>query len=630
VSIATAILKPSVRNVFLAEVTAGFLASGWIDQGGGYTNTYKVACAHNVTAVYENGTALTNRASVSLVNSNAGSWILTGGYLSVRSSSSAPFAFTYVGQVNYYFASHYRVNGSTPYDPRLKSIPAVSLRIEEKFSGVGQVGGGDLVLINSDGYFDDLDSLKWNWGRAVIKYGVDTFGGGAWQEMAVSDFQTVGTWAIDDTTQDDADFKLKLKEQKDRGRKKIPVETFNRDDYPTLPNDTLGKVIPRAYGVIKGSKPLLTDSGTKTFKLAGHAVFSIDRVRVKINDVWTSSDFATIDTATATFTLGSDWETGREVSVDFTGRVNTDGTAMLNAADVVSDLLTYAGETSQNSADFAAARAILKVGMLDTVTEKSTRSVALYLDTAREVISVLSDINDAVGSFIYVNAGGEWSYNVFDPLPGDSLQTFTEADTLDLTIETDNSDNYSIANVTWAKRDAEGYGAIYSLERAANQYAANLSEANAKSMTAPLSKEEDAAYYAGRFLLSQGTPFKRYRFTVPHQGFLLLPGDQIRLTDTRRGLDEVLEVVSINANLTAAKMQIVATRLREWGRNAGFWTEANPLFPSSLGGLSAAVWDDSWSAAQKEWARQNIGYWTDDNGMASSTDSDSAGFSTWI
>lgn len=629
-SVATEISKPSVRNVFLAEVTAGFLCAGWVAQGGGHTNTYKVPCAHNVTAVYENGTALTNRASVSLVNSNAGSWILTGGYLSVRSSSATPFSFTIVGSVQYYFGSHYRVNGSTIYDPRLKSIPAVSLRIEEKFSGVGQVGGGDLMLINSDGYFDGLDGLQWNFGRAVIKYGVDTFAAGAWSEMDVADFETIGTWSIDDTFQDDSDFKIKLKEQKERGKIKLPLETFNQTDYPSLPESTIGKVIPRAYGVIHGAKPILIAGDTKTFKLASHAVFSIDRVRIKISDVWTSSDFVTTDVATATFTLGSDYATNAEVSVDFTGRVNTDGSAMLNPADIVSDLLTYAGETSQSSADFAAARALLKSGTYSTGSEKSLRTPCLYLDTARELNTILSDINDIVGSYIYVDASGQWSFNVFDPLAGDSLQTFTEADTLDLTIETDVSEIDSTANVSYARREAEGWASLAICTRSENRYAANLGADAVKEIAAAVSNEVDATNYGNRYLLTQGKPFKRYRFTVPHQGFILMPGDQIRLTDTRRGSDEVLEIISINANLTAAKMQLVATRLREWGRNAGFWTVANPVFPPSLGGLSCATWDDSWTMAKKTWVNQNIGYWTDENGMASSTDSTSANISTWI
>jgi hypothetical protein len=55
-----------------------------------------------------------------------------------------------------------------------------------------------------------------------------------------------------------------------------------------------------------------------------------------------------------------------------------------------------------------------------------------------------------------------------------------------------------------------------------------------------------------------------------------------------------------------------------------------PLFPALLGGGSAEIWDKNWTAAQKAYARQNFGYWCDENGFADPTDPESYLASTWI
>jgi hypothetical protein len=59
------------------------------------------------------------------------------------------------------------------------------------------------------------------------------------------------------------------------------------------------------------------------------------------------------------------------------------------------------------------------------------------------------------------------------------------------------------------------------------------------------------------------------------------------------------------------------------------WTSDSPTFPAYLGGGSADPWDKTWTTEQKIYAKENFGYWTDENDYIDSTDPDSYYGSTW-
>jgi hypothetical protein len=75
---------------------------------------------------------------------------------------------------------------------------------------------------------------------------------------------------------------------------------------------------------------------------------------------------------------------------------------------------------------------------------------------------------------------------------------------------------------------------------------------------------------------------------------------------------------------------LVCSLLRNWGRDSGLWGAASITFPSLLGGATITAWDDTWTDAQKAWARQNVGFWTNDNGFADATDPASFNISNWF
>ena len=638
-SVATDILKPAVSLVFLVELTAGFWARAWV-LSSGKTVTYEVStlldsfCTEQpleFTEVKCNGTPLTSRASSALVEANPGSYYHTGSVLYVSAPTGTPFAKTVIATCKFYFASKPKIFNDIFYDPRVKSVPALSLRIEEEFAGVGQVGGGNLVLLNGDKLFDARDEFLWDYGRATIKFGTDT----PQTTMAYADYQTIGTWLVEYWTTGYGDFTLKLKELKSRLLKMVPVDFYTRANYAQADDGIFGKVIPRAYGTIFGAKPALINTSTNRFKVAGHAIWDLSSVRIKIGGVWTSSTFASTDLSLAEFTLGSDWESGREVAVDFIGRTNADGSQMVNAADIVTDLLAVIGETDLNTSAFTAAEARLDVGLTNDGLRNTLRRVSLYLDSQKNVLAVLGEINSLIGSYLFCNASGQWTYGVFEPTRGEALTVFDEIDFTTFEPLTDISEVPSEIVGKYAERRADGWSEVESLEATENQYLHGQPSAVPLAKTLAFIKRADVLYWLQRELLMARSGLKTYRMTLCWQAMLKLPGDQVRVTDSRTGFDEVLEILHFSSDLLEGRVTLLLGNLRAFARTTGFWVADADVLPNRFAGetgygAGSVVWNASWSTTIKNWAKQNVGYWTDANGFASTSDPDSFIASTWF
>jgi hypothetical protein len=342
-SLASELQKPTVSNQFLLELTAGFWLRGFVQHSG---NTYKLtvsdytsASPNAPTEVRWNGALMTQLATALDVTTTLNSWAYVAGVFYVRgpTPSVTPHANTVVATFPFYFSSRSKIFNNQFYDPRLIAVPSQSLRIEQKFSGVGQVGNGSCQLSNSDGYFNELSRvMNWDYGRAVFKMGIDSN-----VEMVYSDYQTLGTWSVERTESKDQSFQITLRSLTSPLERNIPVETFNQTDYPQLSQNDVGKVIPIAYGKIFGAKPICVDPGTKRFKLAGHAIYDILEIRIQNDNVWSVTNPTYRDLANGEFLLGSDWSDNQPVSVDFIGKKLSDGRPMYNASDIVADLLSY-------------------------------------------------------------------------------------------------------------------------------------------------------------------------------------------------------------------------------------------------------------------------------------------------
>lgn len=282
--------KPTVRNIFIAEVAVKWWARDWVLHTG---STYRApiplpapaakpsgdSTAFTVDAVFFAGTPLTYRASIALVDANAGSWYWDGTNLYVRPLGGYTlFSGAYIANLTYRFASQPKIYNGYYYEPRLKSVPRLSLRIEPRFSGVGQLGGGTISFLNKDGFFDKIRDLQWQAGQCVLKMAIDDPPS---LEMAYTDVADLGYWNIEEWNTSDDEFSLKLVEPKAALETSLPLTFYDRTAYPNIHQDYLGKPIPLAYGKVYGANPALIDPALKKFKVCSHAIKSFDDVRVK-------------------------------------------------------------------------------------------------------------------------------------------------------------------------------------------------------------------------------------------------------------------------------------------------------------------------------------------------------------
>lgn len=615
-TLAQALAKPVVRLRYVAEMIGHVLLGGWLVHSA---DAYKLASNYTFVLLTFDAADLTLRASIVDVEANDGSYFQdTDGTVYVNPPTGEDIYTAAVrGEVRYYFGKDSNILGTQYYESRLQSVPALSLRIEPRFSGVGQIGSGSCTLINNDGFFDRIPEVRW---RSIqFKLGADTPS----SVMAEGDYQPFGFWRIQDTRRGRATYTLNLAEPKAVLENKIPAETFSQADFPNIGENDIGKVIPRVYGKVFGITPVCIDAGAKTFKVAGHAVYEFSEVRILQNNIWVSIPFASVDLANGEFTLGAAWANNETVSVDFVGRVNGGGLPMYNASEIVEDVLAYLGETNIDTAAFDAAWDALDVGAYSNGQRRTVLKPSLYIGTATTGLEIVNKINTVVGSFLYVDANGQWRYEVFEPKQLDDVEaSFTDSDIADGSLEPleDDSDTFSKVNVKFAERVAEKWSENVEWEDSRLQYMAEAGSPIFKELASvPLFDPDDALYYAQRLISTEALPLKRYELNVPWSGFLLKPGSQIQITSDFRAVYGVMEVFEARHNPDANQITLIVGDRRGWVDSFGFWVAD-----------SEPDWNAAASDSDKRTASENSGFWQGDDDLADSTDSKSFNVSRWF
>ena len=371
--------------------------------------------------------------------------------------------------------------------------------------------------------------------------------------------------------------------------------------------------------------------------MAGHTIKTFDEVRLLNNEVWATSTFTTTDLTNGEFTCTS-WVDGDEISVDFKGRVNADDTLMDNASDVVSDLLTFAGIAAADVDSTALTTAYnrLDYGLKSDTTRGTDKPLSVYLSDDTELVDILGKINSAVGSFLISAPDGTFHYKVFEPTPGESLTEYDETDCLSFTPITEVGKIASKVFARYGHRIEDEWWQLETVEETANQFDHNVVSEVVRDIELDLVSSKAAAkYWAQRYLKSDGKSLKLFKITLPAKAMSLLPGDQIHVSNSRRSFDGVLEILQMSINFGAGTVSCLCGNLREWGAVSGFWVSDSSALPTRFSaetgyGSGSNTWNSSWSDTIKNWAKQNVGYWTDANGFADSSDPDSCMESTWI
>lgn len=623
-SLSSQLRLPNVSTVFLMDLTAGLWVRNWVLHSG---NVWKSSTTLPISSVrFDTTTVLSEQTSIANVEANVGSWYHDGNILYVRAPAGQTlFSGTYLARATFRFSNVPKAINSLYYDPRLASVPRLSLRIEPNFGSAQQTGSGSATLLNQDGYFDTLSELQWSAGEVSLKMGVDT----ASAVMDYSDYAAAGTWIIEQWKLDHKEFSIQLIEKKNGLETVLPLTTYSRENYPEINKDDVGRPIPIAYGKIYGAEPALINVGTKLYKLAGHAIRSIDEIRIRTRDktqstdIWTAANPETSDLSLAEFTLGPSWDQGVEVSVDFTGKKDASGLALVNPADILKDIIQTTGVTAIDTASFDSSHAFYDIGTALLGENRTALKPALYLNEGKPAVDFIRKILSDVGGYVYSDLSGQIRFDAFfgEPYDGttETMQTFGVEDILDETfvLSIDSRPVISSALVTFARRVQDEWNPIATFEDSSVQHANGLLSPASSKVESVLWDSDDANLRAQRQVRFNG-PLFLAQFTIPWQAFLTLPSDKIHVVYPRANLDTVLEVIEASYDLTRSTVKLVASNLHGFGDTFGFWREE-----------SDPVWNSGGTPANKTAAKQLSGFWTDDNGFAAAADAESFQPSRW-
>ncbi len=614
----------------IAEVEVGLDVRAWKDWTVPFNSAKYVvlpgvtAGGYEVVEVLENGSAMTSAAGPVAVHGAAGSFYqdYSTGILYARESSGDIHDAVIVPRVKLYFGTATRVLNDRVYDGRISGVPTISERIEPTFGGVLQNGGGALELINADGFFDgwwagykqgDGGGFLWEGAKVTLKYGADA--GGA--EMAFSDYRTLGTWQVAGATLTDANLSLELEDTKAKLNRRLPVSVYKREDYPKIREKDIGEPIPLAYGVCRGVAPALIDPGARKFKVAGHAIHSFKEVRVvdEDNERWNVVAFESQDVANGEFTLAeADWENDRGVSVDFVGKAHADGYPMVNAADVIEDVLSEIGETDLVTADFSTAEGVLDLGPNNHNERTVEMPINLHIDADTEAGEIIGKIARTAGLYVSTNTAGQWTVTVFQPEQGENQTRITENEMLDCSESRSITQAVSEVSVKYSRNETEDRAQSETVERTRTryQYAAGI---DLRATEEPLLETlEPARHWGQRFLHLEGKPQVFYKLRLPARYLNLKPGGFLWIDDDKRGRDEVVEILATKLNLgSATTIDVTVGLLRGYARHAGYWMDAGDTLPARQGGGSVD-WPVIGLAESYVWLPQNAGHWCEDNG----------------
>ena len=665
------LVYPNLKKVILLEVTAGQHLRHWtLTAGSVYETTSVAGASRHVIDVREDGVSLTQGASTSL---SAASWYWdqAAAKLYVRCTGSvSPYTVTLQALVQFCFSDTGRIYNGIYYDSRLTAMPSLSMKIERQFGEPGKLGTGNVELANGDGFFDALSGLQWDAGTVTVKMGADdplfyrvpdyslpdgfysTDGEDGFlsdepldgfeapssalptilarAQCNYADFDTIGTFRVSGWEKKDGTFSLHLEDKRKDLKKKIPLDFYDRTTYPNMEEGSVGDAIPIAYGVIYDVRPVCIDNILMKFKVACHAVkdFTGCRTFDGTTEVWMDIAFATTDEANGEFTLAV-LDSEAEVAVDFSGRVDGDGFLMDNAADIVADILeTFLGviPSEIHDASFLESWDRLYLGDDADGSPVSARRPSLYLSKAEDATKIIGKINGLVGSYLFPDHEGVHRFKVFEPEPSTSVEVFDEAqgDLFSFVEDVTAEEIISSVRAAYQYRTQQDYSQVILYERARGQYLQGAAAPVLLDEDVPCDRPNDATVWAQRAARLQGERQRIYKAQVSHRGWSILPAQQVRIVYERHGVNQVFEVLEVKRNLSnTLRVELILGDLHGFGIEEGFLSADAPVFPDSLGGGSAAAWDDTWDDDLKAWARQNVGYISNDYGFADATDPDS-------
>ena len=451
-----------------------------------------------------------------------------------------------------------------------------------------------------------------------------------------SEYVDIGKYVVDSWSFGEQ-FVLRVRDWKTRLEAETPSAVYQLGDldevnftYPNLDPNEVGTPVPFALGGPVYDIPgVQIDTTTKTFKFLDGAVNQIIGFRANGGSFVPDS----FDLAKTELTWAA-WS-GEQITID----IIADNS---NPADAIEHLLTIRGGeaasellTPTSAADPNYRKGFGQYGSrLNWISahdrdgnEVNTPTLSIYVDSPTPVLDLVNDIAAvSFGRFFY-HPAGYYYLDAWEPVPGRFATELTCFD-----FQPEESITHIITRVTANFREWVSSGLKQTIV-AQNDPARgihNLPIHYATTIDLPFPRREDVQWFASRNLAMEGKELFIGNAIVDQRGMKVIPGQQVRLVYPKRNTSGLFEVLKVHGAAGGNRVAIKVGNWRGFEDAPGFWTVDNPTFPDSLGGGSANTWDPSWTAAQKRYAIENYGYWTDDDGfLGTPKDVDSWKASVW-
>ena len=290
------------------------------------------------------------------------------------------------------------ING-VEYQPRIKSVLAISKSKDPLFWGINRYQGGTVTLDNADGFFDNYKSMKIYRQPGRILLGFDG--------LAYADYRVVYSGNVDSYTWDFEKFNIKLQDPRKFLSIQIPRNTLTKSAYPYLDDGNVDAMKPIAYGSVRNAELICLNeteaAANFTFLLMDtefHAVTSVSEVRV--DGVLLASSHWTLNAAAGTLSIPSAY------CVDDLTNITADfiGANIINSLAIVKDIIDNYGGIEFISTNY---------NMLEyNTTQAQARNCGLYLKDPKEISKIIENCCIASDVCFMVQDDGLFSARIYD------------------------------------------------------------------------------------------------------------------------------------------------------------------------------------------------------------------------
>jgi hypothetical protein len=453
-----------------------------------------------------------------------------------------------------------------------------------------------------------------------------------------NDYEVVGKWRIT-KVHFGHECTVTVEELKTRIAVEIPRNVFKTGEldadtftYPNIDPDRVGEIVPVAFGISYGVPTTLIDNTTGLYKITGHALDAITRVYdgngVTVNVI---TDLANGEfTYSAMGTLYADIDAGNENPADCIEKLITDEDR--GAGESTSEILQPGSGDPDEGQGFGTYGSRTKwiVGYTKEGQEVHRPAISLFLDSAEELLDTIEHVSAFANALVYIDRQGRYTCRYWEPKVGQGVFNLDASDILDVTQVGDWKDPITKVIAKYRERRDNSTFQVVEVESDEHEYRLGLTTESVLEEELPMTLKVDATQWAGRTLAMRARPIRTLDVECSQRAMLLQPGDAVSIDYPRRGIDGKFEVIETSIHPGSHEVSLTVSDWRGFGNRPGFWVIDSPVFPATLGGGAASPWDNTWTDAQKAWAKQNVGYWMDDDEFMDSNDLGSYKASVWV